>query len=201
MFCVKCGAQISDESKVCEKCGAAQKTAPDYEYKTVRCYPSDSTENKYKMFYESCGWKITDIDRRQTYDGQSFDGTQNYSTQTHIKMQRDKNMPNYDKIRELSEKAEGYFDTVPNKKRCASWLAIGIFAIIVGTIACIMASMLGLPFYAFIVAIVIGVCCLIPGILRIKSNKKVEAQYYANKAIADKALEECKALVRKSKQL
>ncbi len=75
------------------------------------------------------------------------------------------------------------------------------FAIIVGTIACIMASMLGLPFYAFIVAIVIGVCCLIPGILRIKSNKKVEAQYYANKAIADKALEECKALVRKSKQL
>ena len=204
MYCVKCGAQLDDNAEFCSKCGTNQTNnlspdkgyrAPNYEFKTVRCYPSDYSENKYKEFYENCGWTILDMDRKQEYTGQDSSGTRHYSTQTHIKMQRDKNMPNYEKIKELSDKAEEYFDTTPKTKSIRRWIFIAI-----------LAAILSLPnlfaykvmFITILLGVVVGICIL-KIVLNVSKNKKTRTSYYANKSVSDKAYQECKDLVAKSK--
>ncbi len=204
MFCAKCGTQLDDGTEFCPKCGASQTgaetpqqnyRAPNYEFKTVRCYPSDYTENKYREFYENCGWTILDMDRKQVYSGQDSSGTQHYSTQTHIKMQRDKNMPNYEEIRKLSDTAEEYFDTTAKTKPTTRWIIVAVVAIL-GLIFNLLfgaPALIAVPF-----AVIIGVCVLM-FTLAVTKNKKMRKIYYANKAISDKAYEECKKLVAQSK--
>lgn len=199
MFCPKCGAQISGGSLICEKCGAALTSAPDYEYKTVRCYPSESTEERYREFYEACGWKITDMDRRQT-----FDGNKTYSTQTHIKLQRDKNMLYYDEIRDLSERAELYFDTKPNTKKLVFTFTVAAVSLLIALLLVgIYAIGGGADIFSYLPVFVcsaVSVLTLIIGVIRIRKNKKIKENYYESKRVADKAFRECKELVRQSKQ-
>lgn len=198
MFCVRCGAQIRDGSLICDKCGATQTNAPDYEYKTVRCYPSEATEERYREFYENCGWKVTDMDRRQTFEGQSG-GTKTYATQTHIKLQRDKNMPYYEEIRALSAEAESYFDTTPKKKSVLLPFACS-FAFLICLITLCFSMPTNIIYIAFCIFGVPFIAPLIIGIVRISKNKKFKESYYANKKYADQAYEKCKQLVRKSRQ-
>jgi hypothetical protein len=207
-FCASCGASQADGGAVSQGGGYI---APNFEFKTVRCYPSDATESKYKYFYEGCGWIIMDMDRKQVYTGQSADGTRHYSTQTHIKMQRDKNRPNYDKIYELSAKAESYFDTTPaaysygkgTKSAFIALLAMGIVFLILGLFAGFVFSFGGGFSPMGIAFVVVGAVSAVTGIIiKAATHKKISAKkaelmasYNQNKAEADKAFEECRRLV------
>jgi hypothetical protein len=217
MFCRDCGKEVAGE--FCGGCGAAAAGAPapaapqqkggyggpNYEFKTVKCYPDEGTEQRYVGFYQDMGWEVVDMDRKQTFDGQSynaFDGssTSHYSTSTYIKMKRDKNRPNYAQIAQLSAVAEDYFDTSPKKSKKTG----AIVAIVIGVIA-VLAGLAniggirygGLP--AVLVPGLVGVGLLVLGILlMVKGSKKDKAlseSYYANKAEADRAYEECRRLV------
>jgi len=221
MFCNKCGQQMPDNTVFCGGCGtnnqgggqAAQQPiykVPSFEFKTVRCYPSDYEENKYKEFYEDCGWTIMDMDRKQTNSGGYSAGgynVTNYSTTTHIKMQRDKNHPHYAKIKELSETAEAYFDTTPaakkygNKTKAAflMFLLLGLMLLPYG-IGC------AFLFESLITGIIMGsiggVFIFIAIIIRTKTAKKIrlkkkelQESYNRNKAVANQARVECKKLV------
>ncbi|MCL2630534.1 MAG: hypothetical protein FWD49_03285 [Firmicutes bacterium] len=163
---------------------------PNYEFKTLKCYPNDYTEQRYVDFYQNCGWQIMDMDRKQVYTGQSSDGTKNYSTSTHIKMQRDTSMLNYAKIAELSAKAERYFDTsltnaVNYDKAFASAKGLATMFVLFG----------------FFILPVIGWFLSIPFFKKMKLRKQeVTETYNKNKSESDKAYEECKALVKISRQ-
>jgi len=222
MFCSSCGKEVG-EAKFCPNCGAGRDgvatataqpayKAPNFEFKTVRCYPSDYQEQRYKEFYEGCGWTILDMDRKQQYTGQSSDGTKHYSTQTHIKMQRDKNHPNYEKIAELSEKAEKYFDTNANTKKvsktgvgklCIVAISIGPFLVLWGAIMRALMEDMRIGMASVIGVIAVGIAMIVAGIVGLvlmgkklkKSNAEVTERYNKNKVEADAACEECKKLV------
>jgi len=216
MFCKQCGNEMQDGLKFCGSCGANQESgasaaqpvqtayrAPNYEFKTVRCYPSDSAEDKYRRFYEDCGWTILDMDRKQKFDGQTTasDGsrTSHYSTQTHIKLQRDKNRPNYDKIKELSDIAENYFDTTPNtKKSNKAFLA----PLIIGAVLLLLGIINRMSVFLLIAGAVLVGGGIALAVVLVKKCKKTNAaiteRYTKNKAEADAARAECKRLVNQA---
>jgi len=163
----------------------------NYEFKTTQCYPHAATESMYKNFYEGCGWEILDMDRKQEYKGQSSDGTKHFSTQTHIKLRRDKSMKNYSEIETLSAEAEAYFDTTPKKSPSGKYgfylFIIGALILIIGIIGKSMPlDIAGGAVLAF------GVLLLAIGA---KKNKALKASYLVSKAAADEAFEKCKKLV------
>jgi len=226
MFCSNCGKETGD-AKFCPGCGASRDgvataaqvayKVPNFEFKTVRCYPSDAAETKYKDFYEGCGWTILDMDRKQIFAGQTQGyntRTNHYSTQTHIKMQRDKNHPNYEKIAELSEKAEAYFDTSPKTVKLnrtpqglggLALIGVGLLALIFGGFYGCMDSLSSFSDYQTIttVSLIAGAVMMAVGILLVvlavlsmkKKNPGIIESYNKNKAEADAAYAECKKLV------
>jgi len=118
---------MPDNAVFCSGCGTNQQGditisqhKPIYEMKTITCYPTERAEQQTNEFYQDLGWEVLSMDRKQLNAGQTpnffFDGsnvayggsTQHFTTQTHISIRRDKKMPNYDKIKELSDKAEYY---------------------------------------------------------------------------------------------
>ena len=204
MFCKKCGKEMPDNAIFCSGCGTSPEgeagatfghKPPNYEFKTVKCYPNEYTENMHKDFYEACGWQIVDMDRKQLFDGQDDLGTKHYSTSTYIKMQRDKNRPNYERIMELSAKAESYFDTSPNTislkkdkkyKKAATWSST--FLVLGFCYLPVIGWFISIPFF------------------KKKKKRKLEIEehnyemvksYNENKAKADAAFEECKKLVNR----
>ena len=124
MFCKQCGTQMLENSQFCGKCGGGQNgqvggyqqqqvyKPPNYEMRTVQCYPSDEAEREEVDFYAMCGWEVMGMDRKQTFEGTFSDGTggqsKRYLTRSHIQIKRDRNMPNFIKIKELSDKADSF---------------------------------------------------------------------------------------------
>ena len=72
----------------------------NYESRTVQVYPSDYEERKAISVYERGGWELTNNVRNQERHGDTI------STFIRLSFRRNKNMPNYEKIKELSADAE-----------------------------------------------------------------------------------------------
>jgi len=85
----------------------------NYEYKTVKCYPSDEEENRLVSFYVACGWEFLTMDRvSESYtNGWYYEN----KSSTHIKLRRDTTRTNHEKIKELSNAAEQYLDASREK--------------------------------------------------------------------------------------
>ncbi|MCL2061317.1 MAG: zinc ribbon domain-containing protein [Firmicutes bacterium] len=200
MFCNKCGKEMPDSSVFCSSCGASQQggaataqtayRAPDWEFRTEKCYPSDAVEKKRRELYENCGWTIIDMDRKQTYEGQTFYGagvsTKNYSTSTYIKMQRDRNHPHYQKMKELSPIVESYYTRSAPTKDLVKNSSIGTWVLLGFTV---------LPIIGWFVAIGLGISQRAKNDRIEEENEQIEAAFERKKPAADEALAELKKLL------
>ncbi len=161
--------------------------------------------------------EITDIDTKQFVE-ENTDICSNrtiFSTQTYIKMRRDRNRKNYGEICSLSAKAEEYFDKellngYGNGIRAffITLLVLGIVAAVIGAFISLIGGMLfafrgHFNFLPALITIICGVIMIIAAVIigitvlkRVKKERiEIEAEYNKNKAEADRALEECRRLV------
>ena len=185
MFCSKCGAQITDGINFCPVCNAAQTaqaqrqggySPPDLETKVVQVYPGASHEAEAITVYEKCGWKVVSSNRSQELE---YGMT---STFIRITLQRDRNMPNYAKIKALSDDpALSSIGTIPAQGKFGD-LKKMLF--------------LSICFLHLIIPFVI----VVKKMVKLKrKNKENRDQHAANKQKAFKIADECQQLINSGK--
>jgi len=221
--CNICGLKLPHGIRVCGTCGTIQQaiSVPDYEFKTVICAENSTEEVKFKHFYERCGWQITDMQRQSdlrvdycfdTKPARLVSGKTLEQNKTHIIMQRDQNMPDYNLIRQKSAIAEAQFLAIPPLKTITPaakvaafiFLLLGFFLLIGATAAMLtLHSPENLGFLIGIPIMVAGVLALIISIIVVSVARfrkiKAHVQYMLNQKEADLALNIChEALERHS---
>jgi hypothetical protein len=216
MFCRTCGTSVPNDGAVCLKCGAAQN-AQDHvrqtyrplnlESKIVDVYPSKKAEREAIEFFESTGWILsasaktqdTKMNKELHIPLLSASVTTKIvfttSTCTRMTFQRDRNMPAYERIKELSEDAESFFGMI-SKVSLVDVFVRFLFAAIflVGGILSLIYIPNILGNVGLIVAAVSFVLCIIMFFLWFHGIRQRKRFNYA-KRDADIKLVECRELV------
>ena len=88
----------------------------NYEFKTITCAASERAEQAYTNFYQNLGWEVIEINRRRRTNQTTTSFVQGVSctTQSHtdwaeIKLRRNRNHHNYEKIRAISNEAVNHW--------------------------------------------------------------------------------------------
>lgn len=211
MICKSCGVEIGG-ARFCGNCGQDQQTetmktryVPDYERKTVECYPSTYRENKTIAFYGRLGWTVISTQRNQEFTGQSSDGTAHYSSCTRILFERDRNIENYAEIKRLSDIAEQDWDSEPRTRKLKTFIFGTVAGALLLTIAlCALIFFRGsslasgaLPAGAIGLALLIFSASFLA--FHSRRNRRNTAVVESAKRVSLEAADACEKLIQKAK--
>jgi len=211
-------------TRVCSACNNSLPAEAnlDYEYQTVVCSDETNTQVRYKCFYERCGWQVTDMrvkeDLAVSYSVETKKDRVNTGRhlpqkKTHIIMQRDKNMPNYNLISQKSAFAEAHFLAKPPAKCIKSGATAAIItSFVLGLALTIAGAVLGFLFSGFIDGfnsrfgitlgfpfIILGAIFMLAAIIItaifLQRKRRALKWYRFNQGTADAALNYCHELL------